>query len=52
MREHIPRSLILNIDGAIKSDSTPALHYTFAPDGEALVFINLKSPCNWRNCQL
>lgn len=29
--------------GVIKSDS---LHYTFAPDGEALVFINLKSPCN------
>lgn len=44
--------LILYIGEAIKSDSTPTLHYTFAPDGEALVFINLKSPYNWRNCQL
>jgi len=42
---------ILYIGGAIKSDSTLTL-YTFTPDGEALVFINLKSPCNWRNCKL
>lgn len=53
LRAYFPMSsLILCISQAIKNDSTPTLHYTFAPRGEALVFINLKSPCNWRNCQL
>lgn len=37
-------SLILCISQAIKNDSTPTLHYTFAPHCEALVFINLSHP--------